>query len=160
LHLNMVRMLNLPDRLTGVSPSPAFELFRYYDGSDSSRYNAWQTTLQKRYSSGFSFTMAHTWASNTSLRDNDLQLNAVPQDNINLRADHRSSPFDGKHVFTSSFLYELPFARWTGASGRAAKLLTGVWQLSGVLTVSTGSPYNLTNSRSSYPLSRPDVAPG
>ena len=77
LHLNMVRMLNLPDRLTGVSPSPAFGLFRYYDGSDSSRYNAWQTTLQKRYSSGFSFTMAHTWSSNTSLLGTTI-FNSTP----------------------------------------------------------------------------------
>ena len=92
LHLNMVRMLNLPDRLTGVSPNPAFGLFRYYYGSDSSRYNAWQTNLQKRYSSGFSFTVAHTWGVNTSLGDNDLQLNAVPQDNNNLRSDHGPSP--------------------------------------------------------------------
>jgi len=118
LHLNMVRMLNLPDRLTGISPNPAFGQFRYYDGSDNSRYNAWQTSLQKRYSAGLSFTVAYTWASNTSLGDNDLLLNTVPQDNNNLRADHGSTPFDIRNSLTSSFVYELPFARrvWFGGA--------------------------------------------
>lgn len=160
LHLNTVRMINLPDRLTGIAPNPAFGAFRYYDGSDTSRYNAWQTSLQKRFSAGLSFTVAYTWASNTSLGDNDLLLNAVPQDNNNLHADHGPAPFEIKHTFTSSFVYELPFARWTGAKSRPASLLLAGWQLSGVVTATSGLPANLTNSRSSYPLSRPDVAPG
>src|SRR6185437_442551 len=42
VHLNMVRMENLPDRLTGISPMPSWGSFRYYDGSDSSNYNALQ----------------------------------------------------------------------------------------------------------------------
>src|SRR5262249_32618093 len=55
---------------------------------------------------------------------------------------------------------ELPFARWAGAKGRASQLLLGGWQLSGVVTATTGSPVNITNSKSSYPSSRPDAATG
>ena len=120
LHLIMVRNLNLPDRLTGVAPNPAFGQFRYYDGSDSSHYNAWQTSLQKRFSSGLSFNVAYTWASNTSLGDDDLQLNAVPQDNNNLRADHGPAPFALRHTFTLGYLYELPFARLLGVKAAPA----------------------------------------
>jgi hypothetical protein len=160
LHLNMVRNLNLPDRLTGVAPFPAFGQFRYYDGSDTSRYNGWQSSLQKRFSAGFSFTVAYAWASNTSLGDDDLQLNAVPQDNNNLRADHGPTPFAIRHTFTGSYLYELPFARLAGAQGHAAKMLLGGWQFSGILSATTGTPQNVTNSKSSYSLSRPDVVPG
>ena len=160
LHLVMVRNLNLPDRLTGVAPNPAFGQFRYYDGSDSSHYNAWQTSLQKRFSSGLSFNLAYTWASNTSLGDDDLQLNAVPQDNNNLRADHGPAPFALRHTFTLGYLYELPFARLLGVNGRAGKLLLEGWQLSGVFSATSGAPVNITNSKSSYSNSRPDRVGG
>ena len=160
LHLNMVRNLNLPDRLTGVAPNPAFGQFRYYDGSDNSHYNALQTQIQKRFSSGVSFTAAYTWASNTSWGDNDLQLNSVPQDNNNLAADKGPSPFALRHTFTASYLYELPFAKLFGVQGRAGKTLLAGWQLSGVITATSGAPANVTNSRSSYSNSRPDRVGG
>jgi hypothetical protein len=160
LHLIMVRNLNLPDRLTGVAPNPAFGQFRYYDGSDNSHYNAWQTSVQKRFSSGLSFTGAYTWASNTSWGDNDLQLNAVPQDNNNLAADRGPSPFALRHSFTGSYLYELPFMKLTSSKSRPTELLLAGWQLSGVITATSGLPANVTNSKSSYANSRPDVAAG
>src|SRR5204862_6896 len=104
--------------------------------------------------------VAYTWASNTSLGDNDLQLNAVPQDNNNLRADHGPAPFALRHVFTTGYLYELPFAHLLGINGRAGKMALAGWQLSGVFTASSGAPVNITNSRSSYSNSRPDRVPG
>jgi hypothetical protein len=87
-------------------------------------------------------------------------LNAVPQDNNNIRAQRGPTPYDIRHNFTSSFLYELPFARLAGVTGRPARLLLAGWQVSGVVTASTGFAANITDSRSSYPLSRPDVAGG
>jgi carboxypeptidase family protein len=157
LHLNMVRMENLANRLTGISPNPAFGQFRYYDTSDASWYNALQTSLKKRYSSGLTFGLYYTYANNMSYGDADLQLNNVPQDNNNLRADKGPTPYDIRHNFSSNFVYEIPFSHWLNLNGRTGKLLADGWQLSGVLTASTGAPYNVTDSRSAYPNSRPDI---
>ena len=160
LHLNMVRTQNLPDRQTGVAPNPQFGQFRYYDGSDASFYNAWQTSVKKRYSSGLSVGAFYTYSNNISYGDAELLLNAVPQDNNNIRAQRGPTPYDIRHNFTSSFLYELPFARMSGMTGRPARLALAGWQISGVVTAQTGFAANITDSRSSYPLSRPDVAGG
>jgi hypothetical protein len=160
LHLNVVRQMNLPDRLTGIAPDPTVGQFRYYDGSDNSRYNALQVSLRKRFSKGLSFTAAYNYACNTSLSDADLMLNSNPQDNFNLRADHGPTPFDIRHSFNSSVLYEPPFARLTSNANRFVKAALGGWQVSSLVSASSGLPVNITNGRSSYPNSRPDLVGG
>jgi hypothetical protein len=160
LHLIANRTENLPDRITGIAPNPAFGQFRYYDSSDASKYHSLQVSLQKRYSFGLSFNVAYTYANNMSFGDADLLLNNNPQDNNNLRADYGPTPYDIRHNFTTSFLYELPFARLTGQTDHFSRLLLAGWQLSGVLSANTGLPVNVTNGRSSYPNSRPDTATG
>jgi hypothetical protein len=156
LHLNMVRMENLPNRLTGISPMPAWGSFRYYDGSDASTYNALQIALKRRLAAGLSVGVYYTYSQTVSYGDDDLQLNAVPQNNDNLRSERGPAPFDIRHNFSSNFVYELAISKWTGWQSRAAKLISDGWQFSGVLTANTGLPVNLTDSRSSYPNSRPD----
>ena len=160
IHLNTTRTLNLPNRVTGLAPNPNFGQFRWYDATDASTYNALQTSLKKRYSNGLSFGVAHTYASNMSYGEADLQLQSSPQDNNNLKADWASTPYSVRHAFNASFVDELPFARMAGANGRLSKMLLGGWQISGILIAATGQPFNITDSKSSYPSSRPDVAPG
>lgn len=160
VHLNMVRTVNLPDRITGIAPNPAFGQFRYYDASDASKYNALQISLLKRYSSGLSFTVAYAYASNMAFGDGDLLLNSNPQDNNNLRADYGPTPYDIRNNFNATAVYELPFARLLGRQDRPSRLLLEGWQLSGIFTGSSGLPVNITNGKSSYPNSRPDVAAG
>jgi hypothetical protein len=156
LHLNVVRMENLPDRITGVSPMPSWGSFRYYDGSDASTYNALQVAVKRRFSSGLSFGIYYTYANNMSYGDDDLQLNATPQDNNNIRGEHGPTPFDIRHNFSANYLYDIPVSKWTRWNSRAARLATDGWQFSGILSANTGLPVNITDSRSSYPNSRPD----
>jgi len=160
LHMNMVRMQNLPDRITGIAPNPDpnFGQFRYYDASDSSWYNALQLSLDKRFSKGLSYGLHYTYASNISYGDADLWLQAPPQDNNNIRADKGPTPFSIRHNFNASVVYELPFGHWVNPNpSRAAKLLLGGWQISSIFTANTGLPGNITESKSAYPSSRPDA---
>jgi hypothetical protein len=160
IHLYMRRAMNRADRLTGVVPDPRFGSFGYYDTSDRSRYNSWQTSLQKRFSRGVSFTGSYTWASNTSFGDADLINTVAPQDIYNIRADHGPTPYSVRHSFSGAFVYELPLDRLSGSDSRASKLLLRGWQISGVLTARTGLPANITDSASSYESSRPDLVSG
>jgi hypothetical protein len=57
------------------------------------------------------------------------------------------SNFDSTHIFTQSYVYELPFGR----RGRWLKtgigsIVLGDWQLNGILTAQTGTPLNITIS--------------
>ncbi len=94
LHLNMTRNANIPNRITGVIPDPAFGSFLFYDDSDSSWYDAWQTSLIKTFRHGLNFTVNFNWAHNISYGDADLQIETVPQDPNNLRAERGPTPFD------------------------------------------------------------------
>jgi hypothetical protein len=157
LHINMTRTINLPDRLTGVVPDPAFGSFRYYDTSDSSWYDSWQTSLLKTFSHGLNFGLNYNWAHNIAYGDADLQIETVPQDNNNIRAERGPTPFDIRQSFRANFLYMPEILKWTGLHNRAAKTLIDGWQFTGILVANTGAPVNITNGNSANSTDRPDL---
>ncbi|HUQ94254.1 MAG TPA: TonB-dependent receptor [Bryobacteraceae bacterium] len=157
--LIMVRDYNQVDRITGTR-NPSFGQNRYYDTSESSHYHSWQNSLRKRLSHNFLFNVHYTYSNNMSYNDGDLLLpNARPQDINNLRAEKGPTPFDIRHQFITDFLYEVPTPRWGGSAGNAMRLVLGGWQISGVMRVYSGSPFDLTQP-SSVPGSRPDYISG
>ena len=160
LHLNMMRMTNLPDRLTGAVLDPAFGSFKYYDTSDASWYNSWQTSLSKTFSHGLNFSANYNWSHNISYGDGDLGLQLVPQDGNNLRAEKGPTPYDIRHSFRANFLYTPEILKWTGMQSRAAKMLVDGWQFSGILVANTGAAVNVTNGNSANNTDRPDLNSG
>ncbi|MBV8818979.1 MAG: TonB-dependent receptor [Acidobacteriaceae bacterium] len=160
IHLSMDRTANLPDRLTGVVPAPQFGSFKYYDDSDASWYNSWQSTLSKSFAHGLNFGLSYTWAHNLSYGAADLQLNTPPQSFNNIRADKGPTPYDIRQSFRGNFLYTPPLLQWTGWQGRPASLLLGGWQFSGIFVANTGLPMNITNNNSANSVDRPDVVLG
>ncbi len=160
VHISMDRTANLPDRITGVVLDPQFGSFKYYDDSDASWYDSWQTSLTKIFSYGLNFGISYTWAHNLSYGAADLNLNAVPQDFNNVRADKGPTPYDIQQSFRANFLYAPPVLKWTGWSGRPARLLADGWQISGIIVANTGLPINITDNNSANSVDRPDVASG
>jgi hypothetical protein len=156
LHETMVRNTNVPDRITGVVPDPVFGSFRYYDSSDASRYESWQTSFRKRFSAGLMFGANYTWSKDLSIGDADLGLQTPPQDNNNLRADIGPTPYDVRHSFNANGSYVLPIDKLLGGSSRPLKAIAAGWQVSGIFTAQTGFPVNIINSSSSYSSDRPD----
>ncbi len=160
LKLNMVRDLNQVDRVTGVRPIPALGQFRYYDGSERSRYESWQTSLRKRMANNFLFNAHYTWSKTLSFSDGDLVLNSQrPQDNNNLRAEWGPAPTDVNHRFAADTLYELPFTRLSAAKSTAGRLLLAGWQLTSITTIQSGSAFSIGNP-SSIPGQRLDYIGG
>lgn len=58
------------------------------------------------------------------------------------RMNRASSNFDQRHVFTMSYIYDLPFFKGTGLMHS----LLGGWQWSGITNIQTGTPFNVTNA--------------
>ncbi len=111
-----------------------------YFGTNSN-YHSLQSKLDRRFSNGFALTTAYTWAKaiDTTGADNGgFRYYINPQRN-RARADG-----DVRHVFVQSYIYELPF-------GKGKKMLTsgpmawiaGGWQVNGILTLQTGTPFNM-----------------
>jgi hypothetical protein len=152
---------NLPDRVTGVQPDPTFARFLLCDPIDASSYESLQTSLIKRFSSGLMFNVNYSYSTNTSFAagdaTNEWTTYTIPD---NIRGDLGPTPFSQPHMFNQSLVYQIPFARWAGAQGRAAKALIGGWQVSEILAANSGFPVNITDSASTIPSDRPDRVPG
>ncbi len=143
------RQINTVDRQTGARPfAPEFGEFRHFDTSELTKYHAWQTSVQKRFSDGFLVNANYTWATNTSYGAANLSTLDAPQDPDDLEAERGPSPYDIRHRFAGDFLYELPFARRGNTDGFGKRLLLGGWQVGGVFRAQTGAPFSISTPSS------------
>jgi hypothetical protein len=69
--------------------------------------------------------------------------NDLAQNPFNIRAEHGPSLFDARQRLAVSGNYELP--RWKSAS-RAASWIVNGWQLNGIASVSSGTPFTVYDS--------------
>jgi hypothetical protein len=108
----------------------------------NSNYNALQINVTKRFSQGFSFTLAY--ALSKSLDEGSNQPGVI--DNLDLSRQYGPSDFDQTHLLTISHIYELPFGKgkpFLNNGGIAAHILGG-WQLNGIFRLATGTPFTAT----------------
>jgi hypothetical protein len=91
--------------------------------------------------------------------------NDLAQDPFDLKAEHGPSLFDARNRLVASAMWELPFAKHTGRL--ASQLLDG-WQLNGIATANSATPFTVYDSTnvslqassppiSGYYASRPNV---
>jgi hypothetical protein len=110
----------------------------------SSIYHSLQTSVEKRFTKGFSFAGHYTYSA--FIDDQSEIFNAstagevaVAQDSFNRRADRSRSTYDRPHRFSINGIWELPFLReQKGALGNAF----GGWQVGGFLTFQSGAPFS------------------
>ena len=168
INLNLTRQPNQVDRQTGLRPPPpptadptvsSFGQWRYTDTSGASHYHSWQSSLRKRFSADFLFNMHYTWSSNTTFGPGDLRRAEQAQDFNDTRSEKGPPSYHVRHQFVSDFLYELPFAKFSGGSSRGKTLALGGWQFSGIFAANTGRPV-LILQPSALAFSRPDAVGG
>ena len=116
---------------------------QYFDAF-SSNYESLQVKLNRRFSTGLSVTTSITWQ-----RAMDRQSGG--DDNgglmffINQQRNYALVDWNRKLNFVQSYVYELPFGqgkKW--ASNGIASRVVGGWQVSGILTMLTGTPFSIT----------------
>ncbi len=108
--------------------------------SANSNYNALQTSLTMRARSGFTAMVNYTWSHSIDNASDgqDYVANATQPDNSH-RADleRANSNFDARHRFVATLSYEVP------NFFKEHPRLGGGWQLNGILTLRSGSPFNV-----------------
>jgi hypothetical protein len=124
------------------------------DYSTNSTYHALQTTLSRRFNRGLTFSTSY-WFSKTLDYVSSMNVagsaprlvsgeNDIAQNPFDLRAEHGPSLFDAKHRWTASATWELPFGRTLRGFPGA---ILGGWQLNGIATVSSGTPFTVYDTR-------------
>jgi len=131
--------------------------FTYETSGAASIYHALQVGLRRQFHGGFSISGNYVFSK--SIDDAASVGGAgrtVAQNYLDLQAERGLSSFDVRNKLLINYIYQLPFGeqrRWLNKAGTAQRVFSN-WQLSGVTTVQSGTPYtaqilgNLSNRAS------------
>jgi hypothetical protein len=150
-HLPDAINLDQPNPVTGAAPYPWFPSSTILDieSAASSSYNALQFRSEKRVGHDLAFLAAYTFSK--SIDDVSSVFGGsvgggLPQNSQDPSADRALSDFDARQRFVLSSVYDLPFGRkWITQAGIAKALLRD-WQMSGIFSAQTGSPFTVNLS--------------
>jgi hypothetical protein len=117
-----------------------FFYVNHLETTANSFYNALQTSLSVRARRGLTLMASYTWshAIDNASDGQDYVANATQPDNSHrVDLERADSNFDVRHRFLLSFTCDVP--NWLKAHPR----IGGGWQLNGVVTLRTGSPFHV-----------------
>jgi len=115
----------------GISDSIAL-----YEGGATGNYNALQVSANRRVG-GLFLGVNYTWSKNLTTATSDTSY--VRADQFTHMAYYGRSGNDRRQAFVMNYVYTLPTLRGANA---LEKSVLGGWQVSGVTTFMSGSPYS------------------
>jgi hypothetical protein len=135
--------------------APSYSSILLFQSDASRKSNAFQVSVQKRYSHGFTL-MGNYAFSNTMSWWDDGHAGFV-QDTNNNFANYSRADTDVRHRAVASWIWDLPKVtsdRWMG-------VLVNGWETTGVATFQGGMPYDVVtgtdNSRTGVGRDRPNL---
>jgi hypothetical protein len=124
--------------LNAVRPYPGYASVRAIRPVFDSNYNSLQVSSQKRFAAGSLWGVAYTWSH--ALTDNQTDRSSAPQNTYDQHGDYGPTQQDRRHIFTTNYVYELPFFRnQRGVLGR----ILGGWETTGIITAQSGTPLTI-----------------
>ena len=105
----------------------------------NSNYNSLQVTMRSTAWHNLTYSVSYTWSHAFDIIDGEIFSNI--NNPFNAKWDYGSAGFDRRHIFISSFIYNMPFFR--KSSMRAVKTMLGGWELSGIATFESGTPTSI-----------------
>lgn len=117
--------------------------YNNFDGN--STYNSLQVSVQRRFTRGLTFGIAYTLSKvTTTISDSTTFTNITDP-----RAyDYGLAAFDRKHFFVANFVWELPKGSRFLGHNEFSRAVFDNWTLSGITSIATGNPAELTLSLS------------
>jgi hypothetical protein len=147
-----------------VRPYPGFSNIISVDNIATSSYHALQGTVRETtgpLTIGVAYTYSH------SIDDSSDRSSANFTNSLDIRSNRGSSDFDQRHMLNFNYIYTLPLIRWldgfadllggdepgdrspsgkgTGQGRVVRNLLLDNWQLAGITTWQTGTPFSIIN---------------
>ncbi|WP_446744589.1 carboxypeptidase regulatory-like domain-containing protein [Silvibacterium acidisoli] len=148
-----------------VRPYPGFSNIISVDNIANSSYHALQGTLREvtgPLTIGLAYTYSH------SIDDSSDRSSANFTNSLDIRTNRGSSDFDQRHMLNVNYVYSLPLVRWidgfndligsddsggatapqSSSGERIRKAVFDQWQISGITTYQTGTPFSVINGGS------------
>ncbi|MCC6368923.1 MAG: TonB-dependent receptor [Bryobacterales bacterium] len=120
--------------------APALASIADYESIGFSSYHALQLSLNKRFSGHYTVLANYTFAK--SLDNGSLDTFGGWQNPMDLRAEKGPSDYDVRKRFVASFLYQVH-----SPPARRAKAILGGWQVNGIFTAQSGTPFNVVSGK-------------
>ncbi|MFZ0589861.1 MAG: TonB-dependent receptor [Bryobacteraceae bacterium] len=135
---------NLNTTQTSISGSHAFLELATNDGNTN--YNGLLVSMRKRFSQGLSYGLSYTFSKNFSDYVDNLTGTPEPAYAYNYSLERSYSPFDTTHRFVGNALYNLPIGKGGMIlnNDNVASRLIGGWQVNAIVTLETGTPFEVT----------------
>jgi Carboxypeptidase regulatory-like domain len=134
-----------------VNPDFAGSNVEFLTNGSSSTYNALQIELRRRLSSGLMVNAHYTFSKSlTDLFADSATSTSNFHTLRNPGLNKGPSPWDIRHSFVASWVYELPFGpgrRWRTNNLVLDKVIEG-WNLLGIMRLQSGRVFRLTSGRS------------
>jgi hypothetical protein len=180
-HLNDYREVNMPSLNCIVSPASAcaptsahatpgydemtlykgFHSIRLAENEATSHYNSLQVdlhaTIRRDLEAQFGYTLSRS-IDPLLAGNSGGDLGNVSNPYVGWRYDVGPSTFDRTHIAFVNFVYQIPFMR--SSSNHFAKGVLGGWDLSGIITMESGAPIDVTLGTQNYAANstnRPDL---
>jgi hypothetical protein len=133
-------------QLDGLS-SPEYEILPY----ERMHYDSLQSSLQRSFRKGLQVRVSYTFSKwlGTCCETNGDGSPAIPIPQF-WKLNYALEPGDVTHNLVLAAIVESPFGRsGTLLRGRLSSVVLGGWQLNGLLTVHSGTPFSVTADGSS-----------
>ncbi len=150
----------------GRRPVPNVGQIRFEANDGMSVYHAFQTSIRKRFSRGFTFNTHYTFGKSiTNGGGSEEGINDI-QDWRNVRASRSLTSLSVKHMFVADYGWDLPIYKLLGSPGSPVgrKLFDG-WRVNGIATLRAGFPLEISSGRDNFGSGnargqRPNLVPG
>ena len=157
-HLNDYRNSNLPSlaelplvasntiqySAATTLPYKGFRTLSMAQNEANSHYNSLQVDLNSQFTKDLQLRAYYTLSRSIdpSTGGSGQDLNAVTNPYLGWRYDLGPSIFDRTNNFSANFIYSIPVLR--NSSSRLLKSVLGGWQVSGIITIESGLPINVS----------------
>jgi hypothetical protein len=153
-HFYIARDQNAPSFIAGAStsanaqsrrPLSTYSSIGLLDPSSNSSFNSLQMVLTRRFTHGFSVNANFVWEKEFDIASADPgSFTAYTLANeYCVACDRGLSSLEVPRSFVATYIYQLPQIHRWGIVGK--EVLDG-WQLNGITTLSSGSPFNVVSN--------------
>ncbi len=136
----------------GVESQPFYQAFgrsnsvQLWGPFTKSRYHSLQVAINRPFANGLMLKGAYTLSRAKNETDDD-GWDALMYNAPSLRSrNYALAGYDRPHNFQMAFVYQLPYRTRGGSGMKAARALLGDWQVNGIYSAVSGTPFTVTAS--------------
>ncbi len=152
-HLLADRDINSGFPGSGTTGRPYYAAFQrgiatnMWDGYLSSNYHSLQASLNKQFSKGLLIKGAYTFSKAINMTDDDGWASVNWNWGPVFYRNRAAAGYDRTHIFQLGWVYELPVGKGkTWVNSGPASYIVGGWQVNGIMSAYTGTPFTVTRS--------------